>query len=244
MINNKFIIITTCYNCAKYIENCLNSVKNQTYSNFEFYLIDDCSIDGTSDIILQFQQKFPFAYIKNTTRIGSSLFNMLKAINISKCDKEDIIVLLDGDDWFANNDVLLYLNQVYQDINVFMTHGQYEPLSKSYSNLNQQILDSRTYRKSDVWTVSHLKTFKRKVWDMIKDVDFKDQNGQYFKYATDAAYLYPLIELCGVKRIKFISDILYIYNDLNDINIYKTHSALQIDTCNYIKSKKEYEEIL
>ena len=40
-------IILPVYNGEKYLKICVDSVLNQTYSNFEFLIIDDCSTDSS-----------------------------------------------------------------------------------------------------------------------------------------------------------------------------------------------------
>ena len=55
-------IIVPCYNVEKYIERCLNSILNQTIGieNMEIILVDDCSTDGTREILRGCQEKYPF----------------------------------------------------------------------------------------------------------------------------------------------------------------------------------------
>ena len=50
-------IIMAAYNAEKTIEQTINSVLNQTYSNFELLVVDDCSKDGTARIIKKFMSK-------------------------------------------------------------------------------------------------------------------------------------------------------------------------------------------
>ena len=47
----KFSIIIPAYNAEKYLENCLNSVVNQTFNDFEVIVINDGSKDNTQKII-------------------------------------------------------------------------------------------------------------------------------------------------------------------------------------------------
>ena len=43
-------IIIPVYNTKKYLDECLNSVFNQTYTNLEIIIIDDGSTDGTGEL--------------------------------------------------------------------------------------------------------------------------------------------------------------------------------------------------
>lgn len=52
------LIIPT-YNCAEYLPACLDSILNQTYSDYEIVLIDDGSTDSTRNVIEQYQAKNP-----------------------------------------------------------------------------------------------------------------------------------------------------------------------------------------
>lgn len=47
------VLIPT-YNCEQYVYDAVQSILNQTYTNFECIIIDDCSTDGTVDIIKTF----------------------------------------------------------------------------------------------------------------------------------------------------------------------------------------------
>jgi glycosyltransferase involved in cell wall biosynthesis len=245
MKKNKFIIIVPVYNSEEYIEVCLESILKQDYNNYELVVIDDSSTDDTYSIINKVHEKYNknFNVHKNQKRIGSPLANFVKGIELFSHDKEDIIITVDGDDWLSNNDVLSYLNDVYQDDSIYMTYGQFEPLSKAYSNYCKPIPNIQRYRKSGQWLASHLRTFKNKLWCLINDDDLRDVNGEYYKIGSDTSYMYPLIEMSGHKHIKFIEKVLYIYNDLNPSNDMKIHLKEQLRVIDIIKNKKEYKEI-
>jgi glycosyltransferase involved in cell wall biosynthesis len=241
-MDNKFIIIVPVYNAERYIDKCLDSILSQDYYNYELVVIDDCSSDNTPNIVNA--KNCGFIVYRNEIRLGSASGNIANAIKLFSKDGEDIIVTVDGDDFLANDKVLSYLNGVYQDKDVYMTYGQYIPLSNSYGKFCKPIPDTRTYRRSGEWFASHLRTFKSKLWFLINDSDLRDEQGNYYKVAGDASWLYPMIEMCGKKHCKFIDEILYIYNDLNPANDMKKNVREQVRVAKLIRSKKEYKEII
>ena len=50
-------VIMPCYNREKYIVEAIESILNQTYTNFEFIIIDDCSTDNTFEIVKEYAKK-------------------------------------------------------------------------------------------------------------------------------------------------------------------------------------------
>lgn len=236
-MDNKFRIIVTQYNAVEYMKKCLDSIMSQTYKKYEVVVIDDCSNDGTLDVA----QKYPVYIIRNSYRTQIAYINFQKGIKMFSENPEDIIVLLSGDDYFSSDDVLSYLNDVYQE-DVWMTYGNFIPLSGSYGPYCQPIFNTRTYRKSGLWVTSHLVTFKKWLWDLIKEEDFK-YNGEYPKYGFDRAFMYPLIEMSGNKHLRFIPKVLYIYNDLNPACLFKLSPRESEQWANYFINKPTYNEL-
>lgn len=219
MIENKFLIVSPTYNVAPYIEKCMMSAINQTYRNFEYIVVDDCCTDGTTDIIRKIQREHPGIKVRrNSVRTESPLGNFKLGIDLCAGDKEDIIITLDGDDWLYDNHVLEYLNEVYQDPDIWMTYGQFTSASGKMHGTCRQVLDTRRYRRyCNEWLTGHLRTIKRKLWNRIRVQDMRDRHGRYYVYYPDAAYVYPAIEMAGLRHSKFIDRILYVYNDLNPL---------------------------
>lgn len=247
-MQNNFAVIVPVHNAEKWIGRCIESILTQNYLNYKLYVIDDHSDDQTWEIIKGYN-----VYCKrNKTRVGA-LANIVRGVK--QFNKNDIIVTVDGDDYLADDHVLSYLNEVYQ-ADVWLTYGSFTPLSGRYSGTCQSLehthtvdetgkwvdnyLTSQTYRRSGVWVTSHLRTFRKWLWDNIKDEDLRD--GDYYRTAWDMAFMYPMIEMAG-KHILFIEKILYIYNDLNPMCDGTVDPQLQIQTGKSIQSKPIYKEL-
>ena len=64
-------IIIPVYNVEKYLTQCLQSLVDQSYSDWECIIVNDCSTDQSELIINRFLANFPekFTYLKNTSNI-------------------------------------------------------------------------------------------------------------------------------------------------------------------------------
>lgn len=123
---NRFVIVIPSHNNKDWYQKNLDSVFNQRFQNYRVIYISDGSTDDTEnlveDYVKQKNQEGRFTLIKNLERHGV-LSCMCRAI--FTCDKDEIVVDLDGNDWFAHDRVLTTLNKVYSDPDVWMTYGQF-----------------------------------------------------------------------------------------------------------------------
>ena len=90
-----FIVIT--HNFSQFVCDCLNSIKNQTYENYEIIVVDDLSKDDTADKIQNFINENPniqIKFIKNENNIGQ-LASFLEGL---KQASGEFICSIDGDD--------------------------------------------------------------------------------------------------------------------------------------------------
>lgn len=218
---NNFLIIICSYNNSEYVIDNLRSIKNQTYKNYKILYIDDYSDDLTYKIakkqLSRLFDKDQYRLIKNLERIGSL---KSKYLNIHKHAKDnDILIILDGDDFFYTKFALTYINYIYKTKKVLCTYGSYINLSgkinfqKKYSS---DIIEKKIFRK--FFHPSHLRTYYSHVFKKIPKEQFLDSNNNFFMTCEDKATMFPIMELVGHKHY-FINYFLYCYNDLNPINI-------------------------
>ena len=63
MNNPTFTVFTGCYNSSPFIHKIFDSLKNQTFKDFEWYVINDASVDNTSELIKEYIKTVDFPII-------------------------------------------------------------------------------------------------------------------------------------------------------------------------------------
>jgi glycosyltransferase involved in cell wall biosynthesis len=64
-------VVTPVYNGAKYLAECIESVLNQTYTNFEYIIVNNCSTDGTLEVAMKYARMDPRIRVHdNQTFVG------------------------------------------------------------------------------------------------------------------------------------------------------------------------------
>lgn len=89
----KISVIMPVYNGEKYLREAIDSILNQTFSDFEFIIINDCSADSTEDIIKSYDDS-RIIYIKNEENLGVAE-TLNKGLEIAK---GEYIARMDADD--------------------------------------------------------------------------------------------------------------------------------------------------
>jgi glycosyltransferase involved in cell wall biosynthesis len=247
-MKTKFIIVMPLYNAEKWIGLSIKSVLKQDYNNYHCVIADDGSTDTSYEVAEKLIGADPrFTLIKNYTNKGP-LVNAYEAamIHSPHQEKGNVVVILDGDDFFFSKDTLSILNDVYTRDDCWMTYGSYINLSdKKRGKFSRQvpklIIENNLYRQSE-WCTSHLRSYRLDLLKKVAKKDLLDEEGNYFKAAGDLAIMFLLLEMSG-DRASFIGDILYVWNDLNEMNEHKTKRNLQLQSEMKIRSMKKYAKL-
>tara|TARA_R100000008_G_C3580451_1_gene168145 strand:+ start:179 stop:928 length:750 start_codon:yes stop_codon:yes gene_type:complete len=246
-MNNHFTVLIPSYNAGPWTEKNLNSVFNQDYKNYDVFYIDDYSTDNTARVAqdIFYDSKFNgFAKIMMTNTFNKGkMDNVYDAITSPSMREDTIVVILDGDDWLANESVLSKLNEVYTK-DVWMTNGSYRvhPTGEVISPIiNEDYWNSNIRKKS--WQFSHLGTFRKKLFLKVKKRDFMTKDGMWYQTTSDQAIMWPMAEMAGPDHFVAIKDVLYIYNRTNPLSDDRVHRQDQLQTELEIRNKKPYERL-
>ena len=121
---NKFSIIIPNFNNGDWIGKTIQSVLDQTYQNWEMYVIDDMSTDNSVEVVESFKDK-RINLTKNEIKLyngGSRNIGILKA---KKSNYDGYLFFIDSDDWLVDNNVLENLNKFIQDEDLITMDYQY-----------------------------------------------------------------------------------------------------------------------
>lgn len=102
-------VIIPAYNCERFIEKAVNSVRKQNYPDIEIITINDFSFDGTKDILLKLQKEDDrIKVIDLEENAGSAA---ARNMGLEKA-KGEYIAFLDGDDIWLDNKLSRQINQL------------------------------------------------------------------------------------------------------------------------------------
>lgn len=240
-----FVIVTASYNNKDWYQRNLDSVFAQTYPHWRMVYINDFSTDGTGELVqdyVRFHGMEGRVLQLNNKRRRGHLANQYNAIHM--CAKNEIVVIVDGDDWLAHTHVLEYLNHLYQE-DVLMTYGQFWYLKRNTKGVcrpvPESVVQENGIREHPSWVLSHLRTFYAGLFQLIKLEDLLYQ-GNYYPMGADIATMYPMFEMAA-ERARFIPDIMYVYNDANQLSFFQDHSNKQRQIWDHIKAQKKYTRL-
>lgn len=135
MNNPKISIIIPAHNAAKYLENCINSIIDNNYSNLEIIIIDDNSTDKTPAIIDELSRKHNNIISKRINSCGVS-----KARNVGMdMITGDYFMFVDADDKLLDS-ALSTLIEIAQETGADVTGCQFKTFSSEKEFTQKKIL--------------------------------------------------------------------------------------------------------
>jgi glycosyltransferase involved in cell wall biosynthesis len=212
-------LIINCGPCEKYIGQCLDSVRSQTYPDWKAYVTVDACRDGTYDAGMRAAGRDRRIHVvANKSRLYS-MHNLVRTIRRSRAAPEDVFVVLDGDDWFAHKDALRMIADTYSRHDCWMTYGSW--ISNCLGNdgvrpgMWPAYPDGATNFRRIRWLGTAVRTWKKWLFDRIDDRDLRDATGGYYRVSEDQAVMLPLLEMSTTRKARHIANGLMVYNQMN-----------------------------
>lgn len=209
-MNNLLVsVIIPVYNVEKYLERCLISILEQSYSNLEIVIVNDCSTDNSAKICERYKERDGrIIYVSNEKNIGIS---STRNVGLSQ-SHGNFVMFVDSDDFIAFNTIEVMCKQVYENNADFVScgflyyHGN-ESLSVDsnieFVNLSNSNAFSRLLTDKTNYCAVWAKLIKR---NLIEGLSFPEGN----RFGEDMAYT-PLL-IIRAKKIFHTTACLYYYS--------------------------------
>ncbi len=209
-------IIVPVYNVERYLNRCIDSILNQTFSDFELILVDDGSPDSCPCICDEYAKKD--SRIKVIHKENGGLSSARNAgLDIAK---GEWVTFIDSDDWI-HKDCLLYLYNAAVDSDKLISvtgaidvREYVDDISIEFGYHLENAVDS-LYVGTDFLSYSCAKLYKRKIWD-----NFRFVNGMLM----EDFYTIPEVIL-QEKSVVVLDENLYYYYRANSDSI--TNSKIE-----------------
>jgi glycosyltransferase involved in cell wall biosynthesis len=249
------VVVIPSHNNAEWYENNLSSIFMQDYTNYYILYVDDCSSDGTYELVKEYirkqGQEDRVILLRNPKKTGH-LYNHIQAVYMA--EPHAIIINIDGDDWLRldehkRTDIFKMINKIYDDPNVWLTYGSY--YRYPYGNVGTckslplQVIKDASYREFE-WVSSHLRTFygwlfrQINVHDLFYSGDNADFRGKLWPAAADLAFMFPMLEMAA-GRFFYVPDVIYAYNRANPLNLCEGDwLAVQNSCARLVRNKQRY----
>lgn len=219
-----FSVIIPVYNNENYLSQCLDSVLNQTFKDFELICVNDGSTDRSSSILNEYQRIDSRVKVINTQNNGAGI-----ARNIGlDCATGKYISFLDSDDFFEP----MMLEKSYNvlestqvDFVVFHADRYLDSLDSFVGLNNIHDEDIPSFRPLNYRNLNRnvFKVFVCWVWDKIYRADFIRKNNLRFQdQRTSNDLLFVLSSLVTADKIEVLPDILAHYRSENMASLTNT----------------------
>lgn len=214
-------VVIPIFNAEKFLKKCLDSIMEQTFTNFELILVDDGSTDSSGDICLKYSDRdYRVRYFKkqNGGAYQTRIFGVEQA-------RGTYIMFCDADDFYASKDAFAILNSKAKEkkysVIQFGYYRKYNHLKRKGEWVDQVMDIQRTdfilheYPRllCSFWKEAHV---TGNVWnkmyhrELLKNLPDSESAEKVF-WGEDQILNLHLLEKCHSMCI--IPDVLYMYQE-------------------------------
>ncbi len=245
----KFSIIVPVYNTEKYLKECLDSLINQTYRDFEIILVDDGSTDSSGEICDIYAEQNPDR-IKVIHKPNGGLISA--RITGNKHASGDYILNVDSDD-FVSLDLLKTVNEKIEEYDfpdmviysfVYNSDGKTENRKETLSNVDKFFEGESKKRLYECLTSGNLIT---SIWTKAVKRNIIESNptdySEYYDRNMAEDLLQTLYPITESEKILYINVPLYFYR-YNPNSISRSVSYEMLDKNNTVHVYYEMKRYL
>lgn len=198
-----FSVLIANHNDGKYLECSINSILQQSYSNWEIIIVDDASDDNSKELYSKYQNDSRFHIYYNESQKGCG-YTKRKCVEMAN---GEICGFVDADDAITDDALDIMVRKHIENPNSSLVYSKYYQCDQELNILNisdfqHAIPPNTSFLELRHGTISHFATFKKEYYLKTEGIS------PYFLIAEDHDLYYKLEE---VGETSFIEKPLYYY---------------------------------
>ena len=237
----KVSVIVPVYNVAKYLEECLNSIINQTYKNIEIIIVNDGSTDNSLDIIEIFKNKDNRIKVISQENKGIS-----EARNIGlKNTVGEFILYVDSDDYLELNCIKEAVDKINNDCSemvIFNYTRVYDcDVEGKSENVSLNLNTEKVYEGKDIAIMLLKNLTQGYVWNKLFRKRNLVENKFEFEKGRTIEDIYPIFkELINSKKVSYINKYNYNYRQRSNSAVHTFNKKAKDDYVHAIDIVSKY----
>lgn len=199
-------VIMPSWNTDRFIGESIQSVINQTYTNWELIIVDDCSTDSTDNVVASYKDD-RIRYLKNKKNSGAALTRN-RALREAK---GEWIAFLDSDDLWMPEKLEKQINFMKEN-KYALSYTEYEKIDEDDNLLNIYVSGPEIVNKRKMYHYDYIgqltMMYSAKVFGLIQIKDIKKNNDYAIRlqlYKKHGTYAYLLKENLARYRVRKVS---------------------------------------
>lgn len=240
-IKNKISIIVPVYNVEKYLKQCLESIKNQSYTNFEVIMINDGSTDNSKIICEHYTKDFRFILI-NQKNQGAFEARNTGLKNISG----EYVLFVDSDDWLESNCIEECIYEIQKNSSdiIFFPYIKEKKLNQEIVKLfdKEQIFDNDDIKKIILRKLFGLLNEELRfplrlenlnpVWGKLYKKEIIKE--KFIDLIATEDCIFNIYNLINANKISYIERIYYHYRKTNTSSVTKNYKKNLFNQWSYL----------
>ena len=204
-------IIMSVYNVGKYLEDCLSSIFNQTYKEFEVIIINDGSTDNSVKIINKYREKHSnIVYLEQQNKGLSEARNL--GLSLAK---GEYILYIDSDDYIDQDMFRVMIEKIESDKSdmVIIGHTEfYDDVTGKDCHVKLEIQDNKIYSGIEVANLMLECKVMGVAWNKLYKTEKLKEENFYFEIGRYTQDWYPTFKhIANLEKISFVNLPLYKY---------------------------------
>lgn len=168
-----FSILIAHYNNWEYFQECYQSIKNQSYQDYEIIIVDDCSTDDSYEKLLELAKK------NEKIKLFQNSENMKVGFTKRRCIEEasgHICAFLDPDDLLSVNAIDEVINIYKSDSRYIATYSKIKLINSNSKEIGDFKLTRKIKNKKKIFfninfELAHFFTFKKDVYNQTEGIN-------------------------------------------------------------------------